>query len=231
MAVSKGKRHEIKYTINYLEYMTYHQRLRQVLEEDHSEQGQGYDVTSIYFDDIYNTAFLQKVRGDAFRYKYRLRYYNDSHEHYKLENKEKWHQMTVKSSTLLSDATVQKILAGDYEILDADEDPLVQDFYSLLKTGTLKPKTVIRYHRNAYLHPVGGLRVTFDTDVRFALFKTGMEVEDMMFIPAISPDEAIMEIKFNGVLPCVVEDLIQASKTMSSSSSKYVYSRILDYNY
>jgi len=231
MAISKGKRHEIKYTINYFDYLTYSGRLKKLLKEDHSINGEGYEVTSIYFDDSYNTAFLEKIRGDEFRSKYRLRYYNDEQAFYKLEKKEKWQQMTVKSSTLIEKKVVDEILCGNYQVIAGNEDALIKEFYYELTKKMLRPKTVIRYHRNAYMHPIGEFRITLDTDIRFGLYRVGIPIDQLMYMQAVEHSEVVMEIKFDGVLPSMISNMIQASRVISSSSSKYVYSRQYDFNY
>ncbi|MDA3847578.1 MAG: polyphosphate polymerase domain-containing protein [Vallitaleaceae bacterium] len=231
MATSKGKRHEIKYTINYFDYLTYSGRLKKILKEDHSVNGEGYEVTSIYFDDRYNTAYLEKIRGDEFRSKYRLRYYNDEQDFYKLEKKEKWQRMTVKSSTQLEKKVVDEILLGNYQVIADSQDTLVREFYYGLTKKMLRPKTVIRYHRNAYMHPIGEFRLTLDTDIRFGLYRDNIPVDQLMYMQAIENNEVIMELKFDGVLPSMISNMIQASRVISSSSSKYVYSRQYDYNY
>jgi hypothetical protein len=47
------------------------------MELDDHAQGGFYKIRSVYFDDYWNTAYLDKIRGVQNRRKYRIRFYND----------------------------------------------------------------------------------------------------------------------------------------------------------
>ncbi len=52
-------------------------RLSPIMELDDHAQGGFYKIRSVYFDDYWNTAYLDKIRGVQNRRKYRIRFYND----------------------------------------------------------------------------------------------------------------------------------------------------------
>jgi len=69
-------RHELKLSINALDRAVLSTRLSKVLPRDpHSGPGGTYTVRSIYFDDDRDTALLQKLTGQLYREKFRLRTY------------------------------------------------------------------------------------------------------------------------------------------------------------
>ena len=70
-------RHEYKHIINYGDYLALKSRLSIFMQTDkHSIDGQ-YKIRSIYFDDMNDSCYQDKINGVNKRSKYRLRYYND----------------------------------------------------------------------------------------------------------------------------------------------------------
>lgn len=70
-------RHEYKHIINYGDYLALKSRLNIIMNKDeHSIDGK-YKIRSIYFDDLDDQAYQDKINGLSNRSKYRLRYYND----------------------------------------------------------------------------------------------------------------------------------------------------------
>ena len=221
------KRHEIKHTITNHEYLIYMSRLDKVLKRDDNCKEDSYTITSLYYDDINNSALHEKLSGDAIRHKYRLRYYEDDTTFIKLEEKSKIHQMTNKESAIITSKEARSILNNDFSQLDYGESALKNDFISKVKTRRLMPKVIVRYERIAYVHKVGKLRITFDTNIRSSTDFTQMLSEGLDFKSVIDPGLVIMEIKFDGVMPDHIKGLIESERTMATSSSKYVLSRLM----
>lgn len=70
-------RHEYKHIINYGDYLALKSRLGVFMKTDeHSIDGQ-YKIRSIYFDDMNDSCYQDKINGVNKRSKYRLRYYNN----------------------------------------------------------------------------------------------------------------------------------------------------------
>ena len=81
-------RHEIKYVISGQEADLLSGRLGKLFRRDSHGKGHGrYLVTSLYFDDIYDSALRDKIDGTDDRRKYRLRYYGDDVSFIRLEKK------------------------------------------------------------------------------------------------------------------------------------------------
>lgn len=219
------KRHELKYLINELDYFVWVKRLEKVLRRDSNDSGKGYSVTSLYFDNCYNRALEDKINGEAIRHKYRIRYYNDNLSYIKLEKKSKIHQITTKESEPLLEEEVGKIYDNDVDFLLEKNKQLYYSFYQQIKHGLLKPKVIVKYEREAFIHPLGDVRITFDRQVKTANRQINILKGDVCYMDALEPGQAIMEIKFNGMLPEVIRSLIQSGHVMQAASSKYVFSR------
>jgi hypothetical protein len=227
----KAKRHELKYTISDLNCLVLKNRLSKVLKKDKNCPDEGYSIASVYFDDYNNKAYAEKINGNDIRHKYRIRFYNDDTSFLKLERKSKIHQMTMKSSVSLTESEVKDIYAGNFEFLKEKKEDLYKDFYFQLAHCLIKPKVIVKYNRVAFIHPVGNLRITFDTNVKTSINQVNIFEEKISYIPALGINENILEIKFNGVMPDYIKSLIESGNVTASSSSKYVYSRKYNYNF
>lgn len=139
--------------------------------------------------------------------------------------------MTSKTSVQITEDEVLSIYNGNYEFLKFKEENLFKEFYLLLSHGLIKPKVIVKYERVAFVHPIGNLRLTFDSHVKTSSNQVNIFAKDIAYISALGAEEVIMEIKFNGVLPDFIKSLIQTSTVMATSSSKYVYSRKYNYSF
>lgn len=231
MDLIKANRHELKFTISDLDCLVLKNRLSKVLKRDKNCPAEGYSITSLYFDDFKNSAYTQKINGDAIRHKYRIRFYNDDTTFFKLERKSKIHQMTKKVSGILTEEEVINIYNSNFQFLKEKETQLFKDFYLQLTHSFIKPKVIVKYNRLAFVHPVGNLRITFDSNVKTSSNKINIFDENLNYRQATGLKDVIMEIKFNGILPNHIKSLIQSGHVMAASSSKYVYSRKYNYNF
>lgn len=91
-------RHELKFFINYHQYLILRQRLQSLIEKDqHANESGEYHIRSLYFDDINNTALADKLGGLRERAKYRIRIYNIQDNIIHFEKKLKWTIISPKS--------------------------------------------------------------------------------------------------------------------------------------
>lgn len=218
-------RHELKYMMDEIEDLVLVKRIEKVLKRDENSCEKGYSITSLYFDNCYNRAYKEKMNGEAIRHKYRIRYYNDDLSYIKLERKSKINQITTKVSVPLIIEEVEKIYNRELDFLLAKKEKLYHEFYKELKHGLLKPKVIVKYDREAFMHPVGNLRITFDRKIKTANMNTNILGDNQYFVDALDKGKSILEIKFNGVLPDFIRSLIQSGHVMQASSSKYIFSR------
>lgn len=225
----KSKRHEIKYLISYHDYIVLESKLSHILRPDIHCEKEPYKVTSLYYDDIDSSAYRDKIEGFSFRSKYRIRYYDSDLTSFKLERKSKSHQITSKNGVALTRENVEDILNKNYDCLKDSTSEVGNSFYRKIINGLFRPKVVVEYYRKAFTHPVGNLRITFDTDVKASFTNTNIFDKNLILLNAIPRDKVVMEIKFNGELPIYIRSLLQTRNVMAASLSKYVVSRQLNY--
>jgi len=223
--IKKVYRHEKKYTLSWNEFQIINGKVKHVLKRDGNCPPKGYEVKSLYFDNPYDFALGQKVEGTDLRHKYRIRVYNNDFSYLKLEKKSKNNVMTNKESVYITKEEALNIVEGDYNFLLEGDKEFNNAFFYKLKHERYKPKVIVKYNRIAYIYPVSNLRITFDF-----MIKKSNRVEkffnmDNGYMKVYDPNEVIMEIKFDHVLPSFIRSLIQSPNVMSTASSKYVASR------
>lgn len=93
-------RHELKFFINYHQYLILRQRLHSLMDADQNADEVGeYHIRSLYFDDMHNTALAEKLGGLRERAKYRIRIYNVQDNVIHFEKKSKWTIILPKSKS------------------------------------------------------------------------------------------------------------------------------------
>lgn len=225
---NKPLRHEIKYYINYREYIGLRQRLSVIMQTDkYSDKNGSYHIRSLYFDDVFDSALYEKNYGIFRRQKFRIRIYNKSSSVIKLERKRKYDKYICKESASLTRNEYNKILAGDVDFLVASNNEVKTDFLVKTKTKLLKPKVIVDYVREAYTLRNLNVRVTFDKHLMTGInsvdvFENSLVTANIFDLPVI-----IMEVKFNEFLPLNIRSLLQISSGENAAISKYVLCRVL----
>ena len=228
MAISVPLRHELKFFINPLEYNVLSRALDAVLDRDpNGDENNEYHIRSLYFDDIYNTALVDKLDGVKNRDKYRIRIYNFSDRFIRMECKTKVGSLISKRSMAIPKLLAEQLIAGDPTGLERTRSGLLRDVYREMRVNLLRPAVIVDYVREAYLHPTEEVRITFDKQLR-----TGLRSKDLFnpYVPTVSPfdhGEMILEVKFNRVLPPYIRDLLctHVHSAQNSAISKYVWCR------
>ena len=220
-------RHELKHFINYSDYLQIKNRLRFVAKLDNSSVVDGrYKIRSLYFDNLYDKALLEKLNGINNREKFRIRYYNDDSSYIRLEKKCKVNGLTQKLGTRLTKEECTKIINNDLEWIKDTKNALLLEFYSKSNYLLLKPKTIVDYIREAYIYEPGNVRVTFDMDVKSGLYSTDFYEKDLPSICPIQNNSIILEVKYDAFLPEIITDLIQTNNRQATAMSKYASCRI-----
>ena len=106
-------RHEYKYPISDIEAVVLQERLKGIMSPDlHTGSTGMYIVSSLYFDDLYDSCYYENENGTDPREKFRIRMYNNCPDMIRLECKKKIHGKSLKSSGILSGEQVENILRG-----------------------------------------------------------------------------------------------------------------------
>ena len=220
-------RHELKHYINFSDYISIKSRLRSIMHIDkNANENNEYKIRSLYFDNVYDKALMEKVIGVPKRHKFRIRFYNDNHEFIRLEKKSKIRGLCLKDSEKITKEECEKIINGDIEFLRDFNKKLFIDLYSEMKGNLLRPKTIVDYTREAYIYPIGNVRITFDKSVRTGLNNINMFDDNLATIETIDNKYIVLEVKFDEFLPRIIRDIIQVKERRATSISKYEAARI-----
>ena len=215
-------RNELKFLLDQSECLQLQSVLRPVLARDsHAGSDGGYHIRSLYFDDIYHTAYRQKMAGVEVRKKYRVRIYNCAAGHIALECKYKNGAYIYKDAISLSLAEYQALCRGDCAFLLRRPQPLARQFFVEARASIIRPCVIVAYDREAFVNDVGTVRITFDR------FLTAMDAREDLFDPAapgyhvLPPGRTILEVKFTGILPESIQRIFRAHSFVRTSASKF----------
>ena len=184
-----------------------------------------YSVSSLYFDSSTNISAALNDAGADKRKKYRIRYY-DNLDVIKLEKKEKQNGLCNKTSVIISLNTAKKLASGDVaSLLNTTDVPLVKELCVKILTYGFKPKVIVTYEREAYLHQTGNVRVTFDTNICCSHQTDRFFDGDYLKIPVLSPNTHLLEVKYDNILPSFIRQTLALRNLNQTTFSKYYLSR------
>ncbi|MDR2547674.1 MAG: polyphosphate polymerase domain-containing protein [Lachnospiraceae bacterium] len=225
-----GGRREVKFLLAQAEYAVIKNRVAALLEPDeHSDSDGGYFIRSIYFDDIRDTAYREKVNGVFDRRKFRIRLYNDDLTFIRLESKEKYNKWIIKQHARIDENIAKRLLDEDFRVLDDSENDFLKHFSSLTSEIGLRSVVTTDYYREAYMYPASNLRITFDKHLHasgltgFSLVRG--EAGDWLSLPIFRHDEVVMEIKYDDFMPEMVSAVIPRKTGKALAVSKYCLCR------
>lgn len=214
-------RHELKFLIGEPEKDIISARLKMVLTGDVHAKGGMYLIRSLYFDDIWESAYEEKMAGVESRKKYRIRIYDGSDKVIKLERKRKEGQYIQKVSASLSREETDRILSRDYLFLAGRKETLCNDFYRECMVRQMRPAVIVDYEREPYVYPYGDVRITFDMHVRAGIFSDDLFDAAIPVVEVLPPGQMIMEVKFTEFLPQSIRDLLPKADGTCIAASKY----------
>jgi len=231
-AKSTGKvyRHELKYYINYRDYYVLRNAFRGLLHTDRNANDDGrYHIRSLYFDDSDNSALREKIDGVNKRKKYRVRIYNYSDSFIRLEKKIKKGEYIHKEGLVLSRPEYESIVNDDYTFLAGKDRPVAQDMFLEMKLNRLRPVTVVDYEREAFVHPMKDVRITFDKNIQSGMYLGDIFNRHMTTLPALEQGMMVMEVKFQRYLPDYIRGILNTANAATRSAvSKYAMCRKFD---
>ena len=226
---------EDKYQLNNLQMYILEHRISSILNPDFHSGTTGYEISSIYFDDMYDTHYEDTIDGIDKRDKYRIRIYNNSFETINLEVKHKLHNRIKKDSCRITYEEYLQLMDStplsnsNYGSLDgASQNLAISQFNTAIKTRGLVPKVIVTYHRNAYINEAGNVRITFDRNVRacknFSLFGQEECYSDSVSL-LDDAESAILEVKYDEFLPDYIANTLELGSLWQTSYSKYALCR------
>ncbi len=219
----KRLRHELKFIIDEGTYRVFRAKLSPLTIPDAYGNGVGYRVTSLYFDDLYSSAYLDKLGGVLTRRKFRARCYNLDPSHITLEAKHKEDEYVYKISDALTYEQYKALLSGDCGFMSTfdGEEGAFGEFYRSDRLVSLKPRVVVDYFRDALIYPYGNVRITFDKKLSTCYNTIDMFDKNAFYSPVFDR-EIILEVKYDDFLPDSIQSALQGLNAPRLSVSKYV---------
>lgn len=222
-------RHEIKYVISKQMAEILKQRLLLIMDIDanSSNLDNTYLIRSLYFDDINNTAYYEKIDGVEYRKKYRIRIYNYDDSFIRLECKYKHNNMTSKDQYRIDKNTYENIVKGNLNELEMSNNKMFNNFILDLKLKSLKPTVIVDYKRLALTYPISDVRVTFDSCISSGVYNYDLFDKNTNNLSIIDDDNIVLEVKYNEVLPESIAIILSTIPSVRESFSKFAYCSVV----
>lgn len=214
---------EDKYACNEQALALVQARLKSVLRPDRNQTGDdGYKITSVYFDDCYDTHLQDTEDGNRIREKYRIRIYNDSFQTIKLEVKYKRDSRVYKKAKTITKEQMQLLLSGQCL---PDRQPSLDNTITLfnlaIATRGLRPKVIVEYDRAAYVFDAGNVRITLDRNLRASTDFQGFADNNRAHYRPVPGFDRVLEIKYDEFLPGFIARLLETGNMNQTAYSKY----------
>lgn len=213
-------RHELKYLIPSFKVEELEKRIEKFTSVDKNSIEGGYQIRSLYFDNMINSAYYEKMDGVNYRKKWRIRIYNYDTKIIKLECKHKANIGIFKESSIISEIEYQKIMQGDIEFMK-NKDILLQKFYIESINQRLHPKVWVDYERIPYVFYPGNVRITFDKNIRAGTGEWKLNDKEIPMINVFSKGEVVLEFKYTQFIPSFFQDILWGEAESQVAVSKY----------
>ena len=218
-------RHENKFIISKPQVITLENSLRGVMKKDPHLTTESYNIRSIYFDNYYHGCFFDNENGTDPREKFRIRIYNRSKDFIRLELKQKQRLMTRKIQCPITLKQFADIMSGrKLENFNALPE-LLKTFEIERLTKLLSPDVIVEYDRIPYVYKIGNVRITFDMNISSSMDFNNFFDEKMIKRPVLMTDMLILEVKYDEMLPDIIENLISTGTGQKTTFSKYYLCR------
>lgn len=217
---------ENKYLVSDLELAIIEHRLKAVMHQDIHQNGDCYEIRSVYFDDICDSCMNDNDSGIDCRKKYRIRIYDPVSSPIKLEIKEKVHGYTKKTSCNISREECESFITDNNDLCFGERTPM-NELILQRKLARMQPKIIIVYERSAFVCETGNVRITFDRNIMAS------KAVDSFFddrvqgaIPVLPKGMHVLEVKYDELLPDVISQQLEIGKLRKTAFSKYYLGRM-----
>jgi hypothetical protein len=213
------------------------------LNADQTELKSEYIVRSIYFDTPHFDSLSEKTEGLENRLKLRIRGYNNYFAGCEvfLEIKRKFGDRIAKNRAITVYDLLDKTLeTGEIKRSNGKPSDIMKEdaarFLFHLHREAQRPVNLVVYDREPYHGKFDpGVRITFDKNIRAAVFPHLSELFSNNGLSHIWKDAFILEIKyFDGGMPSWCKSIIQEFELKHEALSKYasafLHNEISTYN-
>ena len=218
-------RNEVKYIITKNQAKILMQKLNLIMDLDTNTKDNSYIIKSLYFDNVNQDSYYEKLDGILYRKKYRIRLYNKDSNFIRLECKYKHNNMTSKEQALINKDICDKITKGNYDI--DTKDDMLNKFLCDMKTRHLIPSVIVEYERVAYTYPVSTVRITFDFNIKSGIYNYNLFDSNSILTNVLDDNLVVLEVKFDNVLPIHIANILETIPSYRQAVSKFALCREL----
>jgi hypothetical protein len=193
--------------------------------DEYSRKREFYPIYNIYFDSKDNYLIRNSLCKPKYKEKLRMRSYEipgqDSMVY--MEIKKKFCGLVNKRRTMMTLNEAQQFIATKIrpEIKEYMNRQVINEIAYFLEFYDPEPKLFLAYDRKAFHDPDdGGLRITFDRNIRTRRYDLGLEQGDYGE-ELLDPGQLLMEIKTQNNFPLWLSRLLSECSVFSSGFSKY----------
>ncbi len=220
-------RKELKFLCSDMDLRLIENRIKTIMKKDAHQDGDFYNIRSIYFDSPSDICFHENAAGIGTRHKYRIRIYDKNRQFIRAEIKSKCRNTISKASAILSAGQFEHIMSRQSLCSMAANNDVLDRYVSVLAGEGYRPVTVVEYERTAYVYQPCNVRVTFDRNISVSTRFTAFFDENLNAMPVLPLGQHILEIKYDEFLPDYIAQLLKIENMRRTSYSKYYYSRLL----
>lgn len=219
-------RHEYKYLIDSRQEALLLIRAGGMLQRDEHVGKEGlYNISSLYFDDLYNNCYYENESGIDQRAKYRIRIYNHSSRTIKLEKKMKYQGMTRKESCELTEDQCHEFMSGRIPELTHDPDQERIRLFTEMRIRGMMPKVIVSYERIPFICPAGNVRITFDRKITSSYDVKAFFMKQKAERPILPCGRSVLEVKWDEAMPAYIKKYMKLDDLQWTNFSKYYLCR------
>ena len=229
--VRRFNRFELKYLADRTLVERFRAELPAKLDRDPHGVDGFYPIWSTYYDSRGLRFYWEKIDGEKFRRKLRIRHYGTPDDLTEttpvwVEIKQRVNRVTQKRRVRQPYQAARQLCAGQAPSVVASGDAaVIEEILVLAAQNHLIPVTDVGYIREAYLgrEEDSGLRVTIDSRIRGRDrdLDLGCRGENRFIVP---PHLSVVEVKVNERVPSWLTELIARHNISLIRVSKYVQS-------
>lgn len=224
-------RYENKYIIDSIQQEELRMRMQAVCDTDFHVGHQGcYNIRSLYFDDYYDSSYMDNEIGVEPRSKWRFRIYDYNSDFIRLERKEKRYGKIRKETTAVTWEFCLSLLEDANKVEYPVENELVNRFLTEIYTRGLQPKVIVEYDRIPFVCEAGDVRITFDQGICFSDQVERFFERTLFLCPVLAVGQQLLEVKYTEFLPSFVHNLLDTGRLQQCTFSKYYLSRKIERN-
>lgn len=217
-------RFELKYLLHHSQAREFVERISAHVTSD-ANVGEGgfYKVVSRYYDSANLACYWEKVDGEKYRRKLRVRTYGEKPEDAFVEIKQRLNQTVqkrrVKVALDVAEAELAKMDRGRYQ---SEVDPVFDEVFNMRQRHHLEPKLIVSYNRAAFFDRYKkDLRITIDRNIRCRNLDLRLDAHRTKGPWAVAPTFMVLEVKFNESVPRWICSVLNAMDLQVVRLSKY----------